>query len=408
MCCVWDGKIERCLNCSEQDFQTVLRANWKMEPAQKLPRLATHMAQHPMNQGQPQWSRHDPRMGLLGDSTNEIIRDQEQDLTLQVRPFPLRRDARIIHTAHNKRQRTNEDPTSSSMYEASSNGTAQRKRPKTDAEQHSSSIHNTGVEKVAQHGQQGMNAIHAYYSRQGARTTGTAQIEQQAIDQNLPSSSMPNTCSAWANGRGREESHQSPPSSSRHHAITDLTGEDQHQGASQLASQKHPRVEDTEALTPGMKTLSLPSWEETRVILPLVQEQLSQEEYYRRQEQELDDIWGPYAKEREALAALHTPEVEEIWIPEFEEAEILERAIPLEEEIWANSVLVGENWMRTVLDEDENWPRNPPEEANIWKCGEGGNLNSGFLKKLLHVLTLEKSIEKERLEEERHDEERHE
>ena len=392
MCYVWEGKIERCPNCSESHFQTVLRIMWNMELARPTDQLFARITQNHSNQGRPQGFRHDARMNLLKDPANETVRNQEQGLTHQARPFSLRHDVPTNQTVQNKRQKTNEDSASSSTYVAPSNGTAQHKWQNPGTDQQYSSIHSAGHAGAAQHRQQGMNAVQACSSRQGARTTGTAYMEQQAKDQGVSSSSIHDARSDWANGRGRKESHQDLPSSSRPNAITDLTGKEQNPGASRKASQNDPRVVGMEASTPGLELPALPSWEDARVFVPLVQEQLSQEEFYRRQEQVLDDIWGPYAKEREELAAVHTPEPEEVWMPEFEEAEILEREIPLEKEIWARSVLAGEDWMRIILDEGEDWPRQPPEEPNIWTRDEGGNLDSVYLRRLTRVLTLEGSL----------------
>lgn len=152
-----------------------------------------------------------------------------------------------------------------------------------------------------------------------------------------------------------------------------------------------------EVLTPGMNKLPHPSWEDEQVILPLVKQQLRQDRYFEHQEQKLDDIWAMYGKEREVLAACHTPEPEEIWTPEFEE-EILEREVPLEDEIWARSTLEGEAWMRNILEEIEAWPQAPPEEADIWTREDGGMLSAAGLRRIWRIFTLQASLEEEELE----------
>lgn len=106
----------------------------------------------------------------------------------------------------------------------------------------------------------------------------------------------------------------------------------------------------------------------------------------------MNKIWGPYEKEREALAALHTPELEEIWTPTAEEEMeegVLEGEIPRWDEIWEGSVLQGEECMRDILGEDETWPREASEEVGVWTRESGGMLNSADLKQLLRVFTLE-------------------
>lgn len=159
-----------------------------------------------------------------------------------------------------------------------------------------------------------------------------------------------------------------------------------------------------EVLTAGMNKLPPPCWGDERVILPLAQEQLREEDLYRRQEQEMDDIWGMYAKEREALAAVYNPEPEKHWTPVFEEPGIWERKTPLWDEVWAHSVLGGEAWMRNLLGENETWPQEPPEEADIWTREEGGMLSAAVLKRLLRVFTIQAVQEEERFQDSLKDE----
>ena len=305
MCYIWNGKIEKCQNCSESDYASFLRVIRNIEPARPTHHLATRTAQNPLKRGNPQSSRRV---------------DREQDLTHQAQPSSSRHDALI-------------------------NGTAQHKRQKTNADQHSTSIHN-------------------------AR-------------------------SDWTNGRGRKEIHQDPKSSSRVHVVTDLTGDDEQQGTSGETSQDHPHVEDMDVLTMGMNKLPRPSWEDERIILPLVEQQLKQDEYAEDHRRKSDEIWAMYGKEREVLAACSTPQPEEIWTPSFEEEEILEREIPLEEAIWTRSVLEGEVWMRNILEEIEIWPQQPPAEADIWTREDGGMLSAAVLRRIWRIFTLQASLEDE-------------
>ncbi|CAF9942441.1 MAG: hypothetical protein ALECFALPRED_009753 [Alectoria fallacina] len=369
-----------------------------MEPARPTHQLIARTAQNPFNQDHPQSSRHDAQIDLHRDLTVEKKCDQEQDLKHQLQPSSSRHDGPVIQTTQDKRQRTDEDQPSFSRPDAPISGSAQHKRQKINADQYSSSIHNARVDGAAQHGKQGKNVAQAYPSRQTARTAVTARNGQQAKDQDPLSSSTHNARSDWAFGRGRKERHLDPPSSSRQHAITDLTGEDEDQGTIQKTSQNHSRIEDMEVLTAGMNKLPPPCWGDERVIRLLVQQQLKDEEFFEHQEQELDDIWAMYGKEREALAASHTPEPDETWTPDFQE-EILEREIPLQEEIWAPSVLEGEAWMRNILDEDESWPQEPREEVNIWTREDGGMLSAAVLKRLSRIFTLQASLEEETFQE---------
>ena len=148
-----------------------------------------------------------------------------------------------------------------------------------------------------------------------------------------------------------------------------------------------------------MNKLPSPSWENEQILLPLVQEQLRNEEFSKLQEQRQAEIWAPYERERQALAASNIPEMEETWTPAFEEEKILEREIPQEEEIWAHSVHDGEVWLRNILGEDDTRPQGlPAEEAKIWTRDDGGMLTSPRLKKILRIQSLQASLEEERLE----------
>ena len=173
------------------------------------------------------------------------------------------------------------------------------------------------------------------------------------------------------------------------HTYTDLTSEDDHQWTSQNTSQTDIRTEDMEVLTPGMNKLPTPCWEDERIFWALVQQQLIDDEYFGRQEKILNYIWDLFGTERESLATSHTPEPEEHWTPITQEEEVLERAIPLEEDIWTSSVLAGEVWMLNVLDEDGFWPRESPEEPDIWTREDGGMLSSAALRRFLREPTLQ-------------------
>ena len=151
------------------------------------------------------------------------------------------------------------------------------------------------------------------------------QSRQPAEQQEPSSSSSLNSRTDWARRCCPKRSHQDSPSSSRQHARTDPRGDHGHQGSSRKFSQKHSRAEETRDLTAGMNKLPSPSWENEQIILPLVQEQLRNEEFSKSQEQRLAEIWAPYERERQALAASNIPEMEETWRPEFEEEKILER-----------------------------------------------------------------------------------
>ena len=423
MCYVWEGNIEKCQHCSETDFQTVLRMFWNIEPARRTHQLVARTTQHSFNQDAPSSSRQDARVDLHRDLAAGTLREHAHKLSYQVGPSSSRYDAGIEVPSQYKRQKLSGNQTSFPRHDASINGRQER-----NPDQHPSSIHNARNHGPPQSGQQAKHAVQAYL-RHSARTAGTvpsgqqgssqsqpsclrldarmdgaARRGQQAKDQDPSSSSIHDTLSDWTNGRGWKESHQDPPYSSRHHTTTDLTGEEEHQGPSQKLSQNHHRVEDMEVLTAGMNKLPPPCWGDERVILPLAQEQLREEDLYRRQEQEMDDIWGMYAKEREALAAVYNPEPEKHWTPVFEEPGIWERKTPLWDEVWAHSVLGGEAWMRNLLGENETWPQEPPEEADIWTREEGGMLSAAVLKRLLRVFTIQAVQEEERFQDSLKDE----
>lgn len=314
----------------------------------------------------------------------ENISDREQASVHQTVPSSSRRDAPISRIAQHEHQIANADQPSSSRHDALVSGTAQRQILKP--EQPSTSRHNSHVDEQRQLSDQ------ASSSGKDTRNYAAAQGGQQIRSQNQLASKRRDIGNDRATGRGLKEGYRNLPSTSRHHTATDLTDEDEHQDSSEKASQNLPRKEDIEVLTAGMNKLPPPCWGDERIFLPLVQEQLAEEEYFRCQEQGMADVWGMYGKEREALAANITPEPDETWTPEFEEEEILERETPLWEEIWVRSVIGGEAWMRDILDEDETWPLKEPKEADIWMGDQGGMLSSTVLKRLIPIFNLQESL----------------
>ena len=172
-----------------------------------------------------------------------------------------------------------------------------------------------------------------------------------------------------------------------------MTGNERLQESSQQASQDETRQEDTEALTPGMGKLPPPCWDNEDVMLSLVKEEMKLKNFFVIQEERLTKIWGPYAEERKALAAVHKPEAEEKegwdWKPMTETEVIVERKRPLWDEIWDRSMSGGEAQMRDILDEDESWPPQAQQEPDVWTREPGGMLSSPILKELLCVSTLQ-------------------
>ena len=260
---------------------------------------------------------------------------------------------------------------------------------------------------VSQPAQRPLNADHPQSSKHDARENINknmrvqnrgVQSGQPAEQQDPPSSSSLNSCTDSARRCCPKRSHQDSPSAPGRHARTDPTGIHGHQGSSRKFSQKHSRAEEIGDLTAGMNKLPSPSWENEQILLPLVQEQLRNEEFSKLQEQRQAEIWAPYERERQALAASHIPEMEETWTPDFEEEEILERETPLEEEIWTHSVHDGGVWMRSILGEDGILSQGlSAEEQEIWTRDNDGMLSSPRLKKILRIQELQASLEEERL-----------
>ena len=329
MCYVGEGRIEKCQHCSETEFQTLLKFTVNVGPSRPVYQLVAPMAQHHSNIGHPQPSRHNYHIDPYGNSTARNTFDREQAPNQHTQPS--RHDAAVSEIMQCKQQRTNTDQAS--------------------------------------------------FPRKIQRVAPTAQQIQSNHE----------LASALCDGRAHDESHQHLPSSSRHNTTTDLTSKYESQMSNQAASQKHAREEDMDVVTPRMNKLPPECWKDERIMFPLVQVQLANEAYFRRQEQRLNDIWRMYGKERKALAAFQAPELEETWTPVFEEEEeILECETAPWDEVWERSVLEGEASMRDILDEDETWPEEAPEEPNKWTREPDGMFSSNALKQLLRVLALEK------------------
>ena len=391
MCYVWEGKIERCQHCSATDFQNVLRSIYHIEPARPTHQLIARTAQHSLNQGHPQPPRH-------RSSTGENSLDREQDLKHQARPCSSSRlDVLINETAQRKRQRADTDQPSSSAHHAPTNETVQHKRQKLDREQKSNLQHGVRVEDQGQRGRQGLTPDQISSLGQDTRIHGADQIVQQAQSQGQLTSSTRDVGSEQTARHGQKEKHRDPPSSSRHHTSKDLTDEEEDGRTGPESSQNNSQVEDMDVLTAGMNKLPPPCWGDERFILPLGQQRLGYEEYSRCQEQELSGIWGMFGKEREALAASHTPEPEEPWAPKVDE-EILEGGIPLKEELWARPVLEGETNIWNMPNEDKSWLREESEEVDIWTREEGGMLTSALLRRVFRVFTLQASLKEDEIE----------
>lgn len=391
MCFIWEGKIEKCQHCSVTEFQNVLRVVYHIEPTRPTQQTIARTTPRPLNQGHPQ----PPRQRF---PTVENPLDLEQDLTRQARPSSSRLDALINGAAQHKRQRENADQPSSSTHRASINETPQNKRQKVDLDQKSTLRHGGRIGDQCQNGRQGPTPDQTSSLSRDTRMHGAAQLGQQVQSHSQHASSRHDALSDQTNRRGQRERQQDPASSSKHNTTTDLTEEKEDEGTGTKTSRTHSRVEDMEVLTAGMNKIPPPCWEDEQVILPLVKQQLGYEEYCQRKEQELNEHWAMYGKEREALAASHTSDEEEHWTPDFEEVEILEREIPLEEDIWARSVLEGEAHMGNIFGEDGTWPQEPPEEADIWTREEGGMLSAAMLRRLSRVFTFQATVEEERLQ----------
>ena len=396
MCYIWEGKVERCQHSSDTEFQTLLKVVLNVEPARPTHQMIARMAQHHSNGGRPQPPRQNHHIDVHRNSMAENVFDREHALTHSTQPSSSRHNAPVSGMAQHNQQTTDANQPCSWRNVPLGGGAAQHDRQRTRPVQWPTSRHDSRIDKQRQRPDQTSSL------RKDPRIHEAAPLSQQLQSRNRLASSRRDSRSDGGNERGQKEIYQDLSSSSRCHTTTELTDEEEHQAPSPSSSQDHPRKEDMEVLTAGMNKLPPPCWGDERVILPLLQEQLTQEEYFRRQDQQLDDIWGLYGKEREFLAAFNSPELEETWTPvpekEGEEEKILERETPLWEEIWERSMLEGEAWMRDILDEDENWPPKAPEEAEIWTREPGGMLSAAGLKQILRVLTLQESQRDEGLE----------
>lgn len=396
MCYLSEGKLERCQECSNAIFQILLGIVCNVEPARPSYPLIARAAQHRMNEDSLQFPRQDTHIGPHRNSGAQYFLDRAQQLTHQAQPSSSTHDTPANGAKH-KRQRTNTDQPHSVGNDAP-NEIHQHKRQKIDTDQVPSLRHDGPVEEQSQHRGQGPTPNQTSSLRQGARAHGAAQPGQQTQSQDLLAYSRRDARSDWANGHEQKESHRDSPSASRHRIITDLTGEAEPQGRIPETSQNHTCIEEIDYVPGGMHKLPYPSWEDEMVILPLARQQLMDEDFFENQERELDDIWGPYAKERQALVDFQASELEESWTPDFEEPEILEREVPLQEDIWERSMLEREIGMRYILDEGETWPRESATEADIWTREEGGMLSAANLRRLWRVFTLGASQEERRLE----------
>ena len=379
----------RCQHCSETDFRNLLSVFLHVEPVRPTQRLIARTAQSHLSRSYPQPTRNNVAVDMHSNAAAENHFDREQAPTRYTQPSSSSHDGPINETSQHKRQITHTDQPSSSRNDTLINANAPHKRQRTDPDQ---PRHGSRIEE------QGQPQDHVSSLNKDTHIHPATQLGQTTQGHNQLASVRRNARNDWANGRGQKESYQNLSTSSRNQAVTDRSSGQERQTSNQKAAQSHARREDIELLTAGMNKLPPPCWGDERVIHPLVQEQVANENYDEFREKRLDYIWGMYGKERAALAASRTPEPEEVWIPETEEVEILERDKPLWEEIWERSVLGGEACMRDILDEKETWPAKEAEEVDIWTREPGGMLSSAVLKQLSRVLTLQESLRDERLE----------
>lgn len=387
MCFIWEGKIVRCHNCSETEFRTMLVAVWSLEPLHPKDLKMAHAYPKSWDPGNPYSSSGDVDIDLHRRSTLENLLGREQHQTYRTGPFSSRTDTSNNGTAQHKRKKTDADQPHYSAHDGPLNETVQHKRQKSYPDPYSA------IEEQQQHGRQGPTPG-PIPLRQATRIHGASQLGR-SIQSGAHASSSRDTRNDGAVGHGQQEIHREALYSSRQRTASDRIDEEEHQVTSSTISPSPSQNEDVDRLTPGMNVLPPPSWGDERVTFFLAQWQLAEERYYQRQRQRLEYIWAPYKREREVLAAVDNPEPEEMWEPEFEEVEILERDIPLMEEIWAHSVLAGEDWMRQILDMDETWPPESLAEPNFWTREEGGMMSPTVLRKYFNILTLLAELEGE-------------
>ena len=356
----------------------MLRAVLNVGPIRPTHHLIAHTAQHTSNGSHP----HNTPNDVYGTSAADHLSDREHASTHHTQPSSSRPDN---ETMQRKRQRMDVDQPSSSRNDAPVNGLAQQKRKRTDSDGTSTPGQDNRINEQHQIPDQ------SSLLRRDTRVHAGGQVGRQIPGYNQIALSRHNARSDRANDHGQKEGRRDLPSSSRQSSVQDLPGEEGRPGPSRDVSQYRTRRQEMES-TPGMNRLPFPCWQNNCYMLPLVHEKVTEREYYRHQDARLNDIWGMYGKEREALAACHTPEPDETWTPVFEEKEIVEHDRPQWEEIWERSVLGGEATMRKILNEDETWPPEAPTNPDIWTREPGGMLSSAVLKQLLRVLTLEASL----------------
>lgn len=382
MCHLWEGRIKKCQHCSVTEYYRLFNSLLDGEPTRLTHLQVAPMAQNQPSRGNPQPSSHGFHVNQDGNATVRNFCDREQAATHYSQPSASSHNAPSNQTTQRKHERTDTDQPSSSRHDALSSGTVQYKRQRMDPK-HSSTLRlESRINEQRQRARQGKTTDRAVSMRQGTGVHEAAPSGQQLQGNHQFVSSR---CD-------RRGSYQDLPSASRHYKATGSTGEDQHPTSDEIASQNHPRTEDIEQLITETNELQPPCWEDKWIFFPQIQEESAYERYFRHREEQMNKIWGPYEKEREALAAPHTPELEEIWTPTAEEEMeegVLEGEIPRWDEIWEGSVLQGEECMRDILGEDETWPREASEEVGVWTRESGGMLNSADLKQLLRVFTLE-------------------
>ena len=397
MCFIWQGKIERCQNGSDTDYLRLLKMVWQEEHNGLTYQRIGRTAQQHLTDGHPRPSRPNLRIDLPRNTMAENLFDRGQVPTHHSQFPSSRHGTPISGTAQHKWQIIDLDQPSSSRDDTVVDGTAQHQRQRRDLDQSSAVRQNSRVDEQRQLPNQLSS------SRRDPRVYAAVQLAQQTQGNNQLAISSRTARSDLASARAQNESHQDLPSSSGHHVVTNMKGKHGLQDSSQQPHQNDARQEDTEASTAGMGTLPPPCWDDNKFMLSLVNEGSRLKSFLGVQDEQLNSIWGLYAKEREALAAVHTPEAEEKedwdWIPVTENEVIEEREMPLWDEIWDRSMLGGEIQMRNILDEDETWPPKAPEEPNIWTREPGGMLSSPMLKKILGVCALKSAVGREAKEE---------
>ena len=391
MCHISKGRVERCQHSSDTDFQNILKIVLNIRLAAST-HLIARAPQYHSDRSRQQPTRHDFAVDMQRRSTVADLFDREHASTHHTQPPSSGYDAPRNETAQRKRKRVDTNEVSSSRADALFNGTAQEKRQRFDTNP-----------TPALKGQSRIDEQSQTSDRKGCQQLGSnAHTGGRSYDQLVAPRSDART--DWENGRGQGKGCHDPPSSSRQQTTRGVTGEPKGQGLSQDDSQDHTRDDEIEVSTTGMNGLPPPCWEDKQMSLLPRLEQMGMRNFYLMQEKVLKLCWWRYGKEYEELKAVHTPERDETWTPDFEEEEIVERDQPLWEEIWERSMLGWKAPMRDFLDEDEPRPSEAREEADIWTGEPDGMLSSRVLRKLHRILTLEETLREE--EGERWDENR--